>query len=68
MSFLSSVDQVLVIGGGDGGVVREVVKHPSVESVTMCEIDEVRGRTVFYAEGSAFLQVAWREIENELCT
>ncbi|XP_064611493.1 spermidine synthase-like [Liolophura sinensis] len=32
--------KVLVIGGGDGGVVREVVKHPSVESVTMCEIDE----------------------------
>lgn len=31
---------VLVIGGGDGGVLREVVKHPSVESVTLCEIDE----------------------------
>ncbi|KAG8177759.1 hypothetical protein JTE90_018988 [Oedothorax gibbosus] len=33
--------KVLVIGGGDGGVVREVVKHPSVESVVMCEIDEM---------------------------
>jgi spermidine synthase len=32
---------VLVIGGGDGGVLREVVKHKSVESVTLCEIDEV---------------------------
>ncbi|GFR23147.1 spermidine synthase [Trichonephila clavata] len=32
--------KVLVIGGGDGGVVREVVKHPSVESVTLCELDE----------------------------
>jgi spermidine synthase len=32
---------VLVIGGGDGGVLREVVKHPSVETVTLCEIDEV---------------------------
>ncbi|KAF7239342.1 Spermidine synthase, partial [Varanus komodoensis] len=32
--------QVLIIGGGDGGVLREVVKHPSVESVIQCEIDE----------------------------
>ncbi|XP_055925738.1 spermidine synthase-like [Argiope bruennichi] len=32
--------KVLVIGGGDGGIVREVSKHPLVESVTMCEIDE----------------------------
>lgn len=33
--------QVLVIGGGDGGVIREVVKHPAVESIVLCEIDEV---------------------------
>lgn len=32
--------KVLIIGGGDGGVAREVVKHPSVESVIQCEIDE----------------------------
>ena len=32
---------MLVVGGGDGGVVREVLKHPSVEKVTLCEIDEV---------------------------
>ncbi|HOK36472.1 MAG TPA: polyamine aminopropyltransferase [Paludibacteraceae bacterium] len=31
---------VLVIGGGDGGTVREVLKHSSVEKVTMCELDE----------------------------
>ncbi len=30
---------VLVIGGGDGGTVREVLKHSSVEKVTMVEID-----------------------------
>ena len=33
--------QVLVIGGGDGGVIREVSKHPAVESIVQCEIDEV---------------------------
>merc|ERR1719215_1875815 len=32
--------QVLVVGGGDGGVVREVAKHACVEKVTHCEIDE----------------------------
>lgn len=29
-----------MIGGGDGGVVREALKHPSVESVILCEIDK----------------------------
>ncbi|KAF6345710.1 spermidine synthase [Rhinolophus ferrumequinum] len=32
--------KVLIIGGGDGGVLREVVKHSLVESVVQCEIDE----------------------------
>ncbi|EIT87466.1 spermidine synthase [Fictibacillus macauensis ZFHKF-1] len=30
---------VLVVGGGDGGVIREVLKHPSVEKATLVEID-----------------------------
>jgi spermidine synthase len=32
--------QVLIVGGGDGGVARELVKHPLVQSVVQCEIDE----------------------------
>jgi spermidine synthase len=32
--------QVLVVGGGDGGTVREVLKHAEVERVVLCEIDE----------------------------
>ena len=31
---------VLVIGGGDGGAIREVLKYPSVETATLVEIDE----------------------------
>jgi spermidine synthase len=31
--------KVLIIGGGDGGSSEEALKHPSVEQVTMCEID-----------------------------
>lgn len=30
---------VLIIGGGDGGILEEVLKHKSVERVTMVEID-----------------------------
>lgn len=33
--------RVLVIGGGDGGVLREVVKHESVETATLVEIDDM---------------------------
>ncbi len=32
--------KVLIVGGGDGGSSEEALKHPSVEQVTMCEIDE----------------------------
>lgn len=32
--------RVLIIGGGDGGMLREVVKHQNVEHITMVEIDD----------------------------
>ncbi len=31
---------VLVVGGGDGGAIREVLKYAAVESATLVEIDE----------------------------
>lgn len=31
--------RVLIIGGGDGGILEEVLKHPVVEKATMVEID-----------------------------
>jgi spermidine synthase len=31
---------VLVVGGGDGGVIREILKYDSVETATLAEIDE----------------------------
>jgi spermidine synthase len=30
---------VLIVGGGDGGVLREVCRHPGVQRITMCELD-----------------------------
>ncbi len=32
--------KVLVVGGGDGGVLREVARHPYVEHIHLAEIDE----------------------------
>lgn len=31
--------KVMVIGGGDGGAIREIIKHPTVEKATLVEID-----------------------------
>ncbi|KAK0544976.1 saccharopine dehydrogenase (NADP+, L-glutamate-forming) [Tilletia horrida] len=33
-------ERVLVIGGGDGGVLREVLKHNTVKEAVLCDIDE----------------------------
>lgn len=32
--------RALVIGGGDGGVLREILKHESIEEAWLCDIDE----------------------------
>lgn len=32
--------KVLVVGGGDGGAIREILRHPSVTKAVLCEIDE----------------------------
>lgn len=34
------IKNVLIIGGGDGGIVREYVKHPEIERIDLVEIDE----------------------------
>lgn len=36
-----NVQSVLIIGGGDGGILEEVLKHKSVKRATMVEIDDV---------------------------
>jgi spermidine synthase len=33
------VKRALVIGGGDGGVLRELAKYPEIEEIHLCEID-----------------------------
>lgn len=34
-----AAERVLIIGGGDGGMLREVLRHPTVTHCTMVEID-----------------------------
>ena len=47
-------ENVLVIGGGDGGALREVVRHPGVSKGTLVEIDEevVQASRDFFPEHS----------------
>ncbi len=37
---IENPERVLVIGGGDGGAIREILKHPSIKEAVLCEIDE----------------------------
>lgn len=40
MSVHPNVRKVLVIGGGDGGTVRELIRYPYIERIDLVEIDE----------------------------
>lgn len=40
MAVHPDVKKVLVIGGGDGGSVRELTKYPTIEKIDLVEIDE----------------------------
>ncbi|GIP46068.1 polyamine aminopropyltransferase [Paenibacillus sp. J45TS6] len=40
-------EQVLVVGGGDGGVIREVLKHPQVKKAVLVDID---GKVIEYSK------------------
>lgn len=39
MATLKSPQRVLVLGGGDGLAVREILKYPSVQSITLVDLD-----------------------------
>lgn len=41
MAVHPNVKRVLVIGAGDGGVVRELTKYPEIEHIDLVEIDEL---------------------------
>ena len=40
MFYCQNPEKVLIVGGGDGGALREVVKHKSVKEIFLVEIDK----------------------------
>ncbi len=39
MTTAADISRVLIIGGGDGGTAREILRHPGVQSLVIVEID-----------------------------
>ena len=39
LAYLPSAKRVLIIGGGDGGTLSQVLKHSNVDHVTIIELD-----------------------------
>jgi len=52
-------EHVLVVGGGDGGVIREIMKHPKVKKAVLVDID---GKVIEYSK--KFLPSIACELEN----
>jgi spermidine synthase len=44
LSTLPAARRVLVLGGGDGLAVREILKYPQIESVTLVDLDPAMTR------------------------
>ncbi len=54
--------KVAVLGGGDGMAVREILKYPSVESVTLVELDPAM--TKIFSENPRLAQLNGQALQN----
>ena len=52
-------ENVLVVGGGDGGVIREIMKHPKVKKAVLVDID---GKVIEYSK--KYLPTIAGELDN----
>ncbi len=52
-------EHVLVVGGGDGGVIREIMKHPKVKKAVLVDID---GKVIEYSK--KYLPTIACELDN----
>lgn len=59
--------RVLVVGGGDGGAVREILRHPGVEEIVLVDIDRevIAAAREFFPHVSAGLDDPRVRIVNE---
>ncbi|MGV3704344.1 MAG: polyamine aminopropyltransferase [Arcticibacter sp.] len=55
LSALPEAKQVLVMGGGDGLAVREILKYPQVKSITLVDLD--KGMTSLFQNNSMLIKL-----------
>ena len=48
LAALPAARRVLVLGGGDGLAVREILRYPQIESVTLVDLDPAMTRLFAY--------------------
>ncbi|OUD36872.1 polyamine aminopropyltransferase [Flavobacterium sp. FPG59] len=62
MSMAKKVDNVLVLGGGDGLAVREILKYKEVKKVTLVDLDE--GMTKLFQTNSVLTKFNANSLNN----
>ncbi|MFV8353261.1 polyamine aminopropyltransferase [Flavobacterium sp. XS1P32] len=62
MSMAKKVDNVLVLGGGDGLAVREILKYKEVKKVTLVDLDE--GMTKMFQTNSVLTKFNQNALNN----
>lgn len=63
LAALSKPRKVLILGGGDGLAMREVLKYPSVESITLIDLDEAV--TKLFSESEVFSKMNDNSFDSE---
>lgn len=63
MSLARPAESILIIGGGDGGILQECLRHDSVKRVTMVDID---GRVIEVSKEMLFFKEAFKDPRLEL--
>ncbi len=66
MSIAKSVDEVLVLGGGDGLATREILKYPDVKHVTLVDLDAAM--TKLFKENTVMTQLNKGSLHNPKLT
>ena len=63
MALQNNPKKILVLGGGDGLAVREILKFPSVESVTLVDLDPLM--TKIFSTNDRLVKLNERALKNE---